>query len=112
MAALAARAIQSHWSARLETLVKSLDLAGKELGVGVGIRCGELSFGEFGRSHRDLTAVGTVVNIASRAQSAATAGEIPVTEAVCERVPSELAGSRAREFQLKGIEAPTTPYAA
>jgi adenylate cyclase len=111
-AVLAARAIQRRWSARHETLVKALGLSGAELGVGVGIHCGELSFGEFGRSHRDLTAIGTVVNLASRAQSAAAAGEILVTQAVYERAQSEFAGSRAQEFQLKGFEVPTTLYPA
>jgi adenylate cyclase len=37
-----------------------LGLAGGDLGVGIGIDTGELSFGEFGRSHRDLTAMGIV----------------------------------------------------
>jgi adenylate cyclase len=111
-AVLAARAIQVRWRARRGALVQALGLAGAELGVGVGIHCGELSFGEFGRSHRDLTAIGTVVNVASRAQSSAAAGEILVTEAVYERAQPELAGSRSQEFRLKGIEAPTTLYAA
>jgi class 3 adenylate cyclase len=111
-AVLAARAIQTRWTARRATLVEALGLAGAELGVGVGIHCGELSFGEFGRSHRDLTAIGTVVNLASRAQSAAAAGEILVTKAVYERVQSELADSRPQEFQLKGFEATTTLYPA
>jgi len=111
-AVLAARAIQTRWTARRATLVEALDLAGAELGVGVGIHCGELSFGEFGRSHRDLTAIGTVVNLASRAQSAAAAGEILVTKPVYERVQSELAGSRPQEFQLKGFETTTALYPA
>jgi class 3 adenylate cyclase len=53
-----------------------------ELGIGVAIDSGRLSFGEFGRSHRDLTAIGTVVNTAARAQAVARPGEILVTEAV------------------------------
>jgi adenylate cyclase len=109
---LAARAIQKRWSARRKALIEALGLAGAELGVGIGIHCGELSFGEFGRSHRDLTAIGTVVNLASRAQSAAAAGEILVTEAVHDRARSELAGSQSREFQLKGFEAPVPLYPA
>jgi adenylate cyclase len=109
---LAARAIQSRWSARRATLSEALGLAGAELGVGVGLHCGELSFGEFGRSHRDLTAIGSVVNLASRAQSAAAAGEILVTQAIHERVPSELAGSRPQPFQLKGFDAPVPLYPA
>jgi len=111
-AVLAAHAIQRRWSARREALVQELGLTGIELGVGVGIHCGELSFGEFGRSHRDLTAIGTVVNLASRAQSAAAAGEILVTQAVYERARPELSGSQPQLRELKGFEGTTTLYAA
>jgi len=111
-AVLTAQDIHRRWNARRETLGAELGLARAELGVGVGIHCGELSFGEFGRSHRDLTAIGTVVNLASRAQSAAAAGEILVTQAVYERARSELAGSRPQQRELKGFEEPTTLYAA
>lgn len=111
-AMLAARAIQKRWTARREALVEALDLTAGEVGVGIGIHCGQLSFGEFGRSHRDLTAIGTVVNTASRAQSVAAAGEILLTHAVYEHVQAELTGSRPQEYRLKGFEAPTTLYAA
>lgn len=67
----AAREIQRRWHLARETLGESLGLVGDELGVGIGIDRGDLSFGEFGRSHRDVTAIGTVVNTASRVQSAA-----------------------------------------
>ena len=110
-AVLAARAIQERWSARHETLVESPDLADGTLGIGVGIHCGEISFGEFGRSHRDVTAIGTVVNTAARAQSAAVAGEILLTQAVYERASSELTGSQPQEYRLKGFEAPIKLYA-
>jgi class 3 adenylate cyclase len=109
---LAARDIQRRWQVRRETLARALGLAGAELGIGIGIHSGELSFGEFGKSHRDLTAIGTVVNLASRAQAAAAAGEILVTQAVHDRAPSDLADSLAREYHLKGFETPTTLYSA
>ncbi len=108
-AVLAAQEIQRRWNAR--RLGEELGLARAELGVGIGIHCGELSFGEFGRSHRDLTAIGTVVNLASRVQSAAAAGEILVTQAVYERAQAELAGSPPQQRELKGFEGPTL-YAA
>jgi adenylate cyclase len=108
----AAREIQSRWRVERETLVAALGLAGSDLGVGIGIHTGELSFGEFGRSHRDLTAIGTVVNTASRAQSAAGADQILVTEDVYRRVSSDLAGAEAKPYQLKGFEAPIELYAA
>ena len=111
-AVLAAQDIQRRWNTKRESLSEEFGLARAELGVGIGIHCGELSFGEFGRSHRDLTAIGTVVNLASRAQSAAAAGEILVTQAVYDRAQSELAGSRPQQRELKGFEGSTTLYAA
>ena len=108
----AAREIQQRWCLGRETLVEGLGLAGCDLGVGIGIHSGELSFGEFGRSHRDLTAIGTVVNTASRAQSAASADQILVTQEVYRRAQSDLAGCQAKAYQLKGFEAPIELYAA
>jgi adenylate cyclase len=111
-AVLAAREMQKNWRTRREMLVKALGLNGNELGIGIGIHSGELSFGEFGRSHRDLTAIGTVVNTASRAQSVAEAGQILVTQAVYKRAQSELTDSHAKPFHLKGFEAPIELYDA
>ncbi len=79
--------------------------------MGIGIDSGETSFGEFGRSHRDLTAIGTVVNTASRAQSAAEPGQILVTKSVYHRARREVAESAGRKYQLKGFETPVQLYA-
>jgi len=110
-AVLAAREIQRRCRARRESLAAAFGDDGA-LGVGIGINCGEITFGEFGRSHRDLTAIGTVVNTAARAQSAAAVGEILVTQAVHDRARAELAGSTARDYSLKGFETPVALYAA
>ena len=107
-----ARAIQRRWHEQSETLAKTLGVSGKDIGVGIGIHCGELSFGEFGRSHRDLTAIGAVVNTASRAQSVADANQILVTQAVVRRAGPDLPNSQARSYQLKGFEAPIELYSA
>lgn len=104
-ALLAAREIQQRIKARKQE-------AGLDFGVGIGLHCGELSFGEFGRSHRDLTAIGTVVNTAARLQGAAQPGEILVTEAVRERVGDLLQGGASRQCELKGFDKPMTVYAA
>jgi adenylate cyclase len=82
-----------------------------EIGVGVGIDSGEVRFGEFGRSHRDLTAIGNIVNTAARTQSAAEAGQILVTRAVYDRAPRQTAERQGREFRLKGFEKPVELYA-
>jgi class 3 adenylate cyclase len=111
-AVLAAREIQRRCHARRELLVaEGTGLEGTELGIGVGIDSGQASFGEFGRSHRDLTAIGTVVNTAARAQSAAEAGRILVTRAVYDRARRQMAESQGREYDLKGFDKPVELYA-
>jgi adenylate cyclase len=110
-AVLAAQEIQRRClSHRKLLMAEGTGLDGSELGVGIGIDSGDASFGEFGRSHRDLTAIGTVVNTAARAQSAAEAGQILVTEAVYERVRGQADTREGRQFQLKGIEKPVKLY--
>jgi class 3 adenylate cyclase len=111
-ALLAARDIQNNWRERRDDLAAALGLNASELGIGIGIHAGELSFGEFGRTHRDLTAIGTVVNTASRAQSVAEADQILVTQAVYQRTRSDLQDSHSKSFQLKGFDAPIELYAA
>jgi adenylate cyclase len=108
----AARALQQRCRTRRESLAEAFGADKGTICVGVGIDSGKVSFGEFGRTHHDLTAIGTVVNTASRAQSAAGAGEILVTEAVYERARSELNESSAQEFRLKGFDAPIRLWAA
>jgi adenylate cyclase len=111
-AVLAAREIHLRCRSRSEALTGSFGLAGGELSVGVGIHTGEVSFGEFGQAHRDLTAIGNVVNIASRVQSAAAGGQILVTHAVYERAATHLGAAEIRTCQLKGFDEPMELYVA
>ena len=108
----AAREIQRRCHAQRPLLTSSLDCDENALGIGIGIDSGTVSFGEFGRSHRDLTAIGTVVNTAARAQSAAQAGQVLVTRAVRDRSGSSLAAAEGRLYPLKGIGEPVELYAA
>ena len=94
------------------TMQTSFEPRRAEFGVGIGIHTGELSFGEFGHSHRDLTAIGTVVNTAARAQSAAEPGQILVTEAVYRQAREALGDSKASDYRLKGFDQPVALYAA
>ena len=105
-AVLAAREIQRRCAARKDEIAQMIGNSGMQFGVGIGIDTGELSFGEFGRSHRDLTAIGTVANMAARAQSAAAAGEVLVTEAVRGAVGADLSASTCRLYDMKGFEQP------
>ena len=108
----AARDIQERCRDRRARLKDTFGLTGTELGVGIGIHTGEVSFGEFGQSHRDVTAIGAVVNAASRAQSVAEAGQILVTNAVYDKAQPQLAGILPRRYSLKGFSDPMELYAA
>jgi adenylate cyclase len=110
-ALLAARAIQQRFAERRDALQEEIGTRDVELGIGIGIDSGDTNFGEFGRSHRDLTAIGTVVNRAARAQAAAKPGEILVTKTVRDRSGGMVSGE-GREFSLKGFEQPVTLFAA
>jgi adenylate cyclase len=102
--------MQQRWRARRPDLVQGLGLDEENLCIGIGISSGEVSFGEFGQSHRDLTAIGTVVNTAARAQSAARAGQILVTGTVRDRC--DIVRGDGSSYNLKGLAAPVELYDA
>ena len=111
-AVAAARKIQELWRAQREELSHAFGAEAATIGVGIGLNTGKVNFGEFGRTHPDLTAIGTVVNVASRAQSAAAPDQILITSAVREKAAATLPESAGREYQLKGIDAPAKLWAA
>lgn len=108
----AARQMQQRWLARRPDLVRGLDIDEEDLCIGIGISSGDVSFGEFGHSHRDLTAIGTVVNTAARAQSAARAGQILVTGTVRDRCDKDIVRGDGSSYNLKGLAAPVELYDA
>jgi class 3 adenylate cyclase len=110
-ALLAARQIQQDCARRREELLQTIGAGDVELGIGIGIDSGDTNFGEFGKAHRDLTAVGTVVNRAARVQAAAKAGEILVTSAVRDRAGDAVTGEGA-EYALKGFDQPVRLFPA
>ena len=102
-AVAAAREIQACCHEAKQSMASTLGPGCSELGVGIGISTGQVSFGEFGRSHRDMTAIGTVVNTAARAQTAAGPGKILVTRAVVDSVGGDLASRPPMQHTLKGF---------
>ena len=106
-----AREIQKRFAARRDELARTIGAKAADLGIGIGIDSGETNFGEFGQAHRDLTAIGTVVNRAARAQAAAKPDEILVTSAVRERTGDMILGD-GRNYTLKGFELPVTLFSA
>ena len=78
--------------------------------MGVGIYCGITAVGDIGESCRDFTAIGPVVNIASRLQGAAQAGQVLVTEAAYTSIADQFPRAEALSLALKGIEKPVLAY--
>ena len=77
--------------------------------MGIGLDVGEAFVGNIGeRALYDFTAVGDVVNTASRLQGQAAGGEIVLSERVVQGLPAPV-GSRA-EFTLKGKSEPQVAY--
>jgi adenylate cyclase len=84
-----------------------LATAGADLGLGVGLDYGRAFVGNVGSGEvKDFTAIGDVVNTASRLQGVAGAGEIVVSERVCAIAGGIPPGAVERTFELKGKAAP------
>jgi adenylate cyclase len=82
---------------------------GPALEVGIGLDYGEAFVGNIGqRAIYDFTAVGDVVNVASRLTGQAGAGEILISERVA-RMLSRPVGDRV-ELELKGKAMPEVAY--
>ncbi|MFZ1687773.1 MAG: adenylate/guanylate cyclase domain-containing protein [Flavobacteriales bacterium] len=95
---------------RCSELRARIGLEHEDIGVGVGIHTGICSMGEVGRSYKDFTAIGPVVNLASRLQTAAQPREILITSDVYDKVKAEWPALPSRSLTLKGIDAPVTGY--
>ncbi|SDL25907.1 adenylate cyclase [Ensifer sp. YR511] len=82
------------------------DLGERPLGVGVGIHSGEVEIGEFSTFRSDFTAIGGTVNLASRLESQAEAGEILLSPETAAQAETLTAGAGTRLLVLKGIDQP------
>jgi class 3 adenylate cyclase len=82
----------------------------RSLGIGIGIHTGECFMGEVGTSYKDFTAIGPVVNLASRLQGSAGAGEILITADVYNSVKNEFACAKKEMLNVKGINHPVETY--
>jgi adenylate cyclase len=70
-----------------------------------GIHQGKAVVGMFGGGQRkDYTAIGKVVNIASRLQSVATPNTVLISERTANAINPKLSWGQIRNFQLKGID--------
>ncbi len=101
-------AVQERWAALRSIAEGESQLP---IGVGVGIHTGTVTVGEVGEVCRDFTAVGSVVNLASRLQGAARPGEVLVTEQVYAGVAEQFPNAPKSVHQLKGLEQPVSAWA-
>jgi adenylate cyclase len=108
-AVAAARAIQRRCAARKAALV-ARGFDPEVLGIGVGVHTGIASFGEFGRVHKDFTAIGETVNLAARLQAAAGPGEVLASAAAFGKLDGEGEGAGVRACSLKGYAEPVAAY--
>jgi adenylate cyclase len=77
--------------------------------MGIGMDLGEAFVGNIGeRALYDFTAVGDVVNTASRLQGEAAGGEVVLSERVAEGLPEPV--GRRDELMLKGKSEPQVAY--
>ena len=83
---------------------------GHEPGIGIGIHTGKCYLGEVGTSYKDFTAIGAVVNLASRLQGAAGTGEILLTAEVFNEVKGQFPNAQIRSLSLKGVDDPVKGY--
>jgi adenylate cyclase len=109
------RAVEAGVEIQRQLRRAALHLRGPEgvehpVGIGVGIHSGRVSIGEVGKFCRDFTVIGPVVNLASRLQGAAGAGEVVVSEEVYRLVAEKFPDARARVATVKGFEKPVNTF--
>lgn len=87
----------------LEQLIAEWDEKGFQLGVGIGIAFGYATLGTIGLESRgDYTALGPVVNLASRLCAEAQRGEILIDQRTYAATRKKIASAHERRLQLKG----------
>jgi class 3 adenylate cyclase/CheY-like chemotaxis protein len=95
----------------VDELAKAWRRQGHTLGFGVGIACGYATLGQIGFEHRrDYTAIGSVINLASRLCGEARAGQIVISQRVFGSVESSVAAAPIGDLSLKGFNRPSPAY--
>ncbi|MBI4300404.1 MAG: adenylate/guanylate cyclase domain-containing protein [Chloroflexi bacterium] len=83
----------------------------QQVALGIGINTGEALVGNVGsEAVKDWTAIGDTVNVASRLQGLAKAGEVLMTAEVYRQVAELYPSLEGRALQLEGRQEPVVTY--
>ena len=96
---------------RVEALCKQWRRKGHSLGFGVGIAAGYATLGQIGfEQRREYTAIGSVINLASRLCDEAKPGQIVVGQRAFSAVEQHVEAASIGELNLKGFARPVAAY--
>jgi class 3 adenylate cyclase/CheY-like chemotaxis protein len=96
---------------RVNELAKQWARVGHVLGFGIGIASGYATLGQVGFEHRrEYTAIGSVINLASRLCGEAKAGQIVISQRAFSAVEQSVGASHIGQLSLKGFNRPIDAY--
>jgi len=96
---------------RVDELAKQWARVGHVLGFGIGIASGYATLGQVGFEHRrEYTAIGRVINLASRLCDEAKAGQIVISQRAFSAVEQSVGASHIGQLNLKGFNRPIDAY--
>jgi class 3 adenylate cyclase len=96
---------------QVEQLAKQWARKGHTLGFGIGIASGYATLGQVGFEHRrEYTAIGSVINLASRLCGEAKSGQIFISQRVFGAVEQWVGASHVGQLSLKGFNRPIDAY--
>lgn len=95
----------------VDSLARQWERRGYDLGFGIGIAAGYATLGQIGFEHRrEYTAIGSVINLASRLCDEAQAGQIVIDQRVFIAVEARVEASRIADLTLKGFTRPIVAF--
>ena len=96
---------------KVEELAKQWGRKGHALGFGIGIASGYATLGQIGFEHRrEYSAIGSVINLASRLCDEARPGQIVISQRTFGSVESSVEVSHVGDLSLKGFNRPIAAY--